>query len=145
MHLRAILFLFPTIGKSVKAIAIVFFALIFVQCASNENTNEEPKNNLTGTWNVESFKLEGEEQIQHTFSTFKVEFKKKTTTTGTTTWIISKASGATETTESDYTLMNDGTRIEIDGDGLDIKVDGDTLTMEGNVEGLYFDITAEKE
>ena len=145
MHLRAILLLFPTIGKSVKAIAIVFFALVIAQCTNNDVSNGEPKNNLTGTWNVESFKLEGEEQIQHTFSMFTVEFKKKTASTGTTTWTIIKPSGATETTESDYTMMNDGTRIEIDGDGLDIKIDGDTLTMIGNVRGLFFEIAAEKE
>ena len=137
--------LFPTMHKSFKAIAIVFFALVLVQCTRNESSNGEPKDTLNGIWNVESFKLEGEEQIQQTFSTFKVEFKKKTATTGTTIWTIAKNSGATEITESDYTMMNEGTRIAIDGDELNMEIHGDLLTMEGDVDGLFFEIDAEKE
>ncbi|HEY3429902.1 MAG TPA: hypothetical protein VGK39_04435 [Cyclobacteriaceae bacterium] len=132
-------------NNSFKVIAIVFFALVLVQCTKNETSNGEPKGALNGSWKVESFKLEGEEQIQHTFSSFKVEFKKKTANTGTTLWTIVKNSGSTQTTESDYTILNDGSRIEIDGDALNIEINGDSLTMEGNVGGLNFEINAEKE
>ena len=143
--MHSIQLVYTTMSISIKAIAIVFFAFVLVQCTRNENANGEPNNNLNSTWNVESFKLEGEEQIQHTFSAFKVEFKRKTATTGTTTWTIVKPSGATETTVSDYTMMNDGTRIAIDGDELYMEINGDVLTMHGNVGGLSFEIEAEKE
>jgi len=114
-------------------------------CTTDIDPNEEANNNLNGTWGVESFRVDGVEQMQFTLNSFEMEFRKEDEVSGETEWTIVDFLGQTTTTDGNYVIMDDGSRIELDGDELNLEINGDFLTIDGNVGGEFWEFDAERE
>lgn len=125
-------------------VLLLSFSLMFIHCSKDVDANEEANNKLDGNWDVESFRVDGVEQLLFTANDFDMEFRKEGDATGETEWTITDIFGGTTTIEGDYTIMNDGTRIDFEGDELNLEFNGDFLTIDGNVDGEFWEIDAEK-
>lgn len=123
----------------------LILSFTFIQCSNDVDPNEEANNNLEGTWDVESFRVDGVEQILYTINSFEMEYRKESENSGETEWTLVDIFGSTTSVEGDYIIMDDGRRIEIDGDELNLEIDGTFLTIDGNVGGEFWEMDAEKE
>lgn len=134
--------------KNFKKFQVLFFlsvSVLFIQCTIDIDPNEDVNNRLNGDWDVESFRYDGQEQISYTINTFTMEFTKETATTGETQWTLFDVLGDVTSFAGDYEIIEEGQRIEFEGDELNIDIEGDFLTIEGNVDGIYWEIAAEKD
>ena len=107
--------------------------------------NEDVNNKIQGDWEVESYTIDGVEQIQFTISRWDMEFTKQGPADGETEWDIVGGNGATSGGEFDYDIENAGTEIDIDGLEFDVDVDGDDLELSGNINGERWVIEAERD
>ena len=131
-----------------KLFALLFIAmgiLATTGCQEDEDPNEATNNRLDGDWEVESWTLDGTEVMNSLVVSFEMEFDKQGPTDGETEWTVIRNNGTTDRTEGDYQVENDGTEIDFDGTDFDIRIDGDELELEGIVNGVRWEIEAERD
>lgn len=131
--------------KNLQILFLLVVSVLFIQCSKDIDPNEDINNKLNGEWDVESFRLDGEEQIQYTINVFRMDFTKETATSGETEWTLFDVLGDITILGGDYEIIENGQRIEFEGDELNIDIDGDFLIIDGNVDGLYWEIAAERD
>ncbi len=129
-------------------LAFLLLLAIFVVatgCEEDEDPNESVNNQLVGDWEVESFTIDGTEQMSFSLNSFTMEYTKQSNVGGETDWLLIGVNGATTRIDSDYEIENEGTEIDLDGDDLDIEINGDDLELSGIVGSERWEIRAERD
>lgn len=114
-------------------------------CGEDEDPNERVNNQLIGDWDVESFTVDGVEQMSFLLNSFSMEFTKQSNIGGEAEWLLIGVNGATTRLDSDYEIQNEGMEIDLDGDDLDIEINGDNLELSGIVDAERWEIRAERD
>ncbi|MEO0731510.1 MAG: hypothetical protein AAFZ52_01645 [Bacteroidota bacterium] len=118
---------------------------IFSACQEDEDPNEATNNRLQGDWDVDSYTIDGSEQMNFSLNSFTMEYTKQGPNDGEFDWLLINSFGNTTRIDGDYEIENSGMEIDFDGDEFDIEIDGDDLEIEGNVGGERWEIKAERD
>ena len=125
-------------------IGILLLGILFTACEKTD-PNAETNNLLQGDWEVESWTLDGVEQMGSNVNTFDIEFKAETDIGGETEWSFIDVLGQAGKIEADYTVENEGKEIDVEGDDLTVTFSGNVLKLSGNLDGNRWEIEAEKD
>lgn len=120
--------------------------LALASCDDDDlDPREEANNRLEGDWDVTSWTLDGSEAIGFTVTSFEMEYDKEDAFDGEAEWTILAADGRTTRVSGDYEIEDEGRGIEVDGDDFDLEIDGDRLEISGAVNGVRWDIEADRD
>lgn len=135
-------FTIQTVFSTLLALALV---VTLGACKKDTDPNEATNNALQGDWEVNSWTVDGTEQMNFSVASFDMEFTKQGPADGETEWTIIDTGGGTTRIEGDYDIENSGTEIDIDGDEFDVEIDGDELELRGNFNAELWIIQAERD
>lgn len=128
--------------KSLKTAALFcFLAFSFTSCDQDKLANKD----LEGSWEVQSFTLDGVEQMDVLFTSFEMEFKGDSDIGGESEWDFIATDGSSTKIEVDYEISKEGTEIDFEGDEFDLDLDGDNLELSGNLDGNRWEIEATRD
>ena len=119
--------------------------LALTACDDDLDPREETNDRLVGDWDVTSLTQDGVELIGAGITSFEMEFEKEDPFEGETEWTIICSDGSTQRLGGDYEIEDEGRGIEIEGDDYDVSVDGDELEISGAVNGVRWDIEADRD
>ena len=109
---------------------------------------EKAIDNIEGKWNVKSFTIDGAETIGNAVIDFEMDYDKYENNKGDFKWALIYFDNTTDALAGEYTINEEGNEIDITIDGetsnLDMTLDKDDLTLQGNIDGSYVIIRAEK-
>jgi len=132
------------IQKGRMFVGVLLLGIIFTAC-EKVDPNVETNNLLQGDWEVESWTLDGVEQMGSNVNTFDIEFLSQTDTGGETEWSFIDALGNAGKIEADYTVKSEGREIDVEGDDLSVTFTANLLKLSGNIDGNRWEIEAEKD
>lgn len=130
--------------KLLPLLALAMGSLFIASCDEDEDPNEVTNNRLQGDWEVQSWTVDGVEQIV-TGSSFDMEFEKGDPTNGEFEWDL-----GTENFDGEYEIESNGNEIEFEFDAggqfdMDIDIDGDDLELDGRINNERWIIEAERD
>ena len=109
------------------------------------DANEAKNNAISGNaWTVTSYTENGVERMQSTFNSFTMTYKKEDKPNGSATWALIDVNGASQNISAKYSILNNGTEINLDGDIMSFTVSGSSLVIEGNYQGTAVKITSKR-
>ena len=120
-------------------------SLFIASCDEDEDPNEVTNRRLEGDWEVQSFTVDGVEQLV-TGASFDMEFEKQDPTNGDFEWNF----GAAGLFEGEYEIESNGEEVEFEFEAggqfdMDIEIDGDDLELDGRVNNERWVIEAERD
>ncbi|MEN0050442.1 MAG: hypothetical protein AAF806_25480, partial [Bacteroidota bacterium] len=125
-------------------VGALLLGILFAAC-EKPDPNAETNDLLQGDWEVESWTLDGVEQMGSNVNTFDIEFKAETDTGGETEWSFIDVLGQAGKIEAEYNVENEGKEIDVEGDDLTVTFSGNVLKLSGNIDGNRWEIEAEKD
>lgn len=140
------------INRLFSILFISIFCFCSFSCGDEEpevmsptlSENEEVNNDLEGKWDVESARIDGDESVGDDIEDFTMEFEIETDTGGDLVWRY-KEYGVDQKLEDNYEIRSDGNELEWLGVEFTIvKLTSSKLELEGNLNGNYWEIQAEK-
>lgn len=110
---------------------IIFICLLFSSACQHSDVAEmAPVNTqLTGSWEVFSYQLSGEEQMGQELLSFSIDFSPEEASSGTSNWKWTNPSGTSNSESNYYTLSADGGAILLSGKEYQMNLVGSELTM----------------
>ena len=107
-------------------------------------------NSLEGDWEVTSFTEDGEELINVLFSAVTLEFEEYGSDEGDFNMTFVDVYGSVTPFSGEYECNDDGDELDVTfstGERLefDFDLDDDELTMEGNIDGYFWIIRADRD
>jgi hypothetical protein len=133
--------------KLTLALSTLFILTLFSSCEKAITLNR-----LEGEWNVTSFIIDGDEEMDY-YDSFKMKFKEYDNNEGNIEWVFTE-SGDTQILDGIYEINDDADELEITfRDGSDAfildadieDIDKEEIELEGFLDGESFRIKAEKE
>lgn len=137
--------MFTKMQSYVTIFLLSAFVLFGSSCKKNRTLNA-----LQGDWEVTSYTEDGEELINSFISSFTMEYEEYGESAGDFQWTFIEVGGGTTVINGEYICNDDATELDLEFDGggdveFDFEVDGDELTMEGNVDGFFYVIRADRD
>ncbi len=127
-------------------LGIIAIVLLLFISGCSKDPNEEMNNDLSGSWDVRSFTIDGVEAIPSAITTFEMDFRMETETTGSTEWFFISSTGQATKAEGDYEVIREGTELDFEGDRFDISLsNGNDLSLSGTVDAQRWEIVADKD
>ena len=134
---------------------LVFILLLFtvtscddeepmVNIGPEKTQNERINEDIEGTWDVTSARIDGDENVNDGVEDFTMKFTIETETGGELRWKFNDF-GTDVNWEDNYEIRRDGEELDWSGSEFTIlKLTSSELDLEGNLNGSFWQIQSEK-
>ena len=136
-------------NRILSLLTFAFISLSLFSCKDDDQDFMTVKDELVGTWDISSYKVEGDEYMGLLFEVASISFEAYTGPEGLFLQEVTFTDDESISISGPYKLMQDGetVRMEYDDDIILAKVkitDGDKMMWDGTQDGYPLVIKADK-
>ena len=134
--------------KTLALVTLTLGAITFTSCNDDDNVKKPIKDDLVGTWDITSYKVDGDEYMGLAIEAGSITFHAYTGAKGVFDQAVTFPDEESTSISGDYTADDETSKIEMNYEGeiivaeITITGDGDKLRWDGTKDGYPLVILA---